>query len=128
MPRLRKRSWISLAVLLALAWLFFSLWLIHDPVNETNFRRIAEGMSLDEVEHLLGGKGQPTEFLMADRLRAREESLTSWVGHEAIIEVWFRNGKVESKTFREQSSGSIQSRLRRWWMSYKQRLQSDNLS
>jgi hypothetical protein len=106
--RRRKLRWLLLLVGLAVVVAVgaFALWPRKDRITRENFDRIQNGMSLAEVEAILGPPGdhrtRPTtyepHFLEPPRLADRVASqpavdIKKWQGDAGDVEVVFSNGK-----------------------------------
>jgi hypothetical protein len=64
-------------------------------VTRANFNRIVNGMTLREVEGVLGNGEE------IDRRRNRDEMMCTWESGRTIILVFFTNGRVDGKEMRD---------------------------
>jgi hypothetical protein len=85
-------------------------------VNERNARRIKRGMTMSEVETLLGGPGAK----VAEAQFGRRFLLYHWEGAEGVVAVWFEPRSSEggdlvlSVTFEGADGQQPLQRLRDW--------------
>lgn len=128
---MRKRIPILLGGILAIllaGWLM--LWMTRPPehhINSDGFGKLRKGMTESEVEAVLG---VPAGDYATGPIRLNVNVLgyipdtyfvfrvaeKKWVGNEAIIEVWFENGRVEHTRIMGVfvRSESFPAKLRRW--------------
>jgi hypothetical protein len=112
MPRLVYLSGVGVA-LVALAFVSTDAALgPRQGVTEANVRRIREGMTLREVEGVLGGKGV---LGFASRVGVCRAPIYMWTGPDGQAVVCFSpGGAVESAAFHRATAASPFSRLRAW--------------
>jgi hypothetical protein len=108
---MRKRRLLLGAGVLVLMGLAGGIVLLHilppEPeVTAEAIERVQQGMMQDEVEHILGPPSNAMEIDMEDRfpdLWAEFSNLGSlwppevWIGDEAIVLIWFDDGRVVEK-------------------------------
>jgi hypothetical protein len=111
MPRLVYLLGVGLA-LVALA-LAFTDWALRSRVTEANARRIRAGLTLAEVEALLGGPARQMSEFREDRSTLR---VGVWEGPTCIVWVTFGpTNRVAGRSWRrrDEPSGLLDS-LRAW--------------
>jgi hypothetical protein len=91
MPRLLKRwyVWLGLVLLLGLAGSVALILANPSRITQANFDRIQQGMSLEEVEEVLG-KDETQGYAIRGEVYC-------WGHGPSEIIVWFRNGRAEHK-------------------------------
>src|SRR5438270_7692812 len=106
-----KRRWLALLACLMIAALALVPWVsrARHHINPETFARITRGMTLEEVQDLLGvPSGDYTtkpsvmihEDLFGSRITGREVE-QKWVSDAGAISIWFdEDGKVVSKEVR----------------------------
>jgi hypothetical protein len=91
----------------------------RSPVNPDNFEKIQVGMTLAEVEDILGGPGRPVSVWNRSGRRnaageLAQETCRVWEGGETVITIFFdEQGVVLEKEIGHQP-GSMLDRFRRW--------------
>jgi hypothetical protein len=121
----------ALAVVVAVAVVV--LWPQQDRIKRENYERIQRGMSLAEVEAILGPPGdcrtRPTIYVphifapprLADRLASEPDvDIKKWEGDSGDIEVVFRDGETKAAFYATDplNQGPIANllwRLKRQW-------------
>lgn len=105
----RRLVWVGIAVCLALA-VCLSAWLLSrpHPVNRANFQRIQVGMTLAEVEDILGPPGDHAGVIYLSRCRLsgrwpeseRDDQGAGfeWMSNEGEIAIWFDEDRRVAKT------------------------------
>ena len=94
MLKLLKRwyVWLGLVLLLGLAGSVALILANPSRITQANFDRIQQGMSLEEVEKLLGkDDGQPSSF-MTNKIHPWD--IHRWRDGPSVIVVVFRDGKT----------------------------------
>src|SRR5260370_37106385 len=102
---MRKRVFVIGVAIVAVALAFVLtdslLITLGAGVTEANARRIRMGMPKSQIERILGGSGQPSDWLPAGECEAR-----LWTGEEGQVQVRFDcNGCVEAASFFDRLGG-----------------------
>ena len=111
--RRRAYLWLAGLALVALALLLTDRLLWQPGLTEDNVRRLRPGMSLAEVEGLLGGPA-------AGQLRDARRLPGLWwqrewhEGSEVVVVQFFADGRVMSATGRGRPQPGPIARLRAW--------------
>jgi hypothetical protein len=99
----------SLLILAFVVTVFAAGWLMAPPthrVNERSFYKIQEGMTLKDIERILGGAPGGTSFADATEPRLSRQNgnsaaavdFKSWAGGDNVLTVGFdKNGKAVFK-------------------------------
>jgi serine/threonine protein kinase len=92
----RQRSIAGLALLGLLVGLFF-IYMISDMLIQSKFDKIRDGMSVQEVEAILGGPGEKIDLNPGHKgipdARVKPETRKWEIGNKSIV-ITFSNGKV----------------------------------
>jgi hypothetical protein len=121
----RARRWLLIAVPLATvaALLVVGLWVSLGRTNritKANFEKIQVGMTIAEVQALLGQDSVPIDDGFHFRMVTAEYREEDWTGVPVNqIYVEFENGKVSSKTFVPWTAAE---RRRAFWRHVRARL------
>ena len=110
-----KRAYLWLAgVALVVGALLLTDWLLWQPgLTEDNVRRIRPGMTLAEVEALLGGPAADTFEMPPDYMAYRLQR--EWKeGGETVVVQFFADGRVMTAAGRGRPQPGIFTRLRAW--------------
>jgi hypothetical protein len=107
----RALLWLAGVALVALA-LFLTDWLLWQPgLTEDNVRRIRPGMTLAEVEALLGGPAADTFEMPPDYMAYRWQR--EWrEGGASVVVQFFEDGTVMAAADRGRPRPGILARLR----------------
>jgi hypothetical protein len=110
---MRRRGLLLGAVLVGLALVAgvaATGWLLSDSITPANASRIKEGMSLDEVNRLLGQQGRPAEERLPG---AAGENHYVWGGSLGVIHVAFRGDLTATDPAQFTATDSFRAHLRR---------------
>src|SRR5262245_14459641 len=94
----RSRNWVAVIVLAALAALFcIGVFLnqCQDEITKTNFARIQDGMTLEQVTEILGPPTEPPISVNPNIISYKWEGL----GGVAVVGIGNENGRVLGKAF-----------------------------
>jgi hypothetical protein len=121
-----RRRLLLLALPTAFVALVVGVWLLwpHPSViTEAKFAKIQPGMTLEEVEAILGGPGRDESngraapmFISSNVAPWMVYPSTNWISDDAAISVVFRNGEVYTWTIATMliRQERFLDRLRRW--------------
>lgn len=87
--------------LLLVVFLAATLAACGSGINQANFDKIEEGMSLDQVKAILGAPADTSSI----RVGGISGSSVKWSDKNGVITVQFINGKVQAKTFTRAPQG-----------------------
>ena len=104
---------VSVVLLAVAAPLYF--FLTAESMQQ-KFERISRGMTVDEVETILGGPEMDYRYLPVFTLRTREDSglgsHRSWHYDEGTVSIFFQNDRVYFKQWLPRKSTSWWERMR----------------
>ncbi len=114
---MNRRYAITIASVVAVPLLGAVAWLLwpESAVTPENARRIQRGMTLTEVEDILGGPACDDRWGPASGHLGGDVEWREWRTLSVRVFVTFRDGQVRDVTVRHWSGESLWEKFLRWW-------------